>query len=162
MGTWLETTQRRWRSDSRNFALRKRLWSQTMPLDIAPEDFTPWIKPYTCSSKDLPPATSCKVLIPKAKTSPGRGNRRKVVRELAIPRTSGHSPTVVALIWPECAGSRPHCSLPASPVGRRTEKSPNPSFTCFDTSVIPVKPGKLLSLEQLRSYVRLRSQPKFR
>ena len=164
MGTWLETTQRRWRSNSRKLALRERLWSRNTPLDAAPDDFTPWIKPYCCLTKGFPSSTQHRILVPRKNSS------KQVLRKLLLPKTaqhnysssiSPHSPSPP--ISSSVRLSNPYHSLPASPLRPQAEKCrPVPSFTCFDVSVIPAKPARLLSLEQLRSYVRLRSQPKFR
>jgi hypothetical protein len=163
MGTWLETTQRRWRSNSRKLALRERLWSRNTPLDAAPDDFTPWIKPYCCLTKDFPTQAQHGMSVPRKNSS------KQVLRKLLIPKTAHHkfspsiSPHSPSPPTSSVRLSNPYHSLPASPLHSQAEKTrPVPSFTYFDVTVIPAKPAKLLSLEQLRSYVRLRSQPKFR
>lgn len=160
MGTWLETTQRRWRSNSRKLALRERLWSRNTPLDAVPDDFTPWIKPYCCLTKDFPLPTQHRNVVSRKSSS------KQVLRKLLLPKTAHHnfSPSISPHSpSPSLRLSNPSQSLPASPLRPQAEKCRHlPSFTYFDVTVIPAKPARLLSLEQLRSYVRLRSQPKFR
>lgn len=168
MGTWLESTQRRWRLDSRKLTMYDRVFTRFRPLDVSPGEFTRWIQPanhYEPDPKSTPKVGS----EVKGRRSPGAfyplGKRS---RKLVLPRTSPQSPmsssplTTPVLpkskVW---TAARTHYSQTSSPI-HPDHTSHTLKFTYFDMTKIPARPKKGLTLEQLRSYVRLKTQPRFR